>query len=38
MEVDGVAVKKDEDPDTNALYVKVVYHVIGRSSDGAKIV
>jgi phage baseplate assembly protein W len=29
VEVDGVAVKKDEDPDSNALYVRVIYHVVG---------
>ena len=37
-EVDGVAVKKDEDPDSNALYVKVIYHVVGQGADGAKLV
>jgi phage baseplate assembly protein W len=37
VEVDGVAVKKDEDPDSNALYVKVIYHVVGQGSDGAKL-
>lgn len=38
VEVDGVAVKKDEDPDSNALYVKVIYHVVGQGADGAKLV
>lgn len=38
VEVDGVAVKKDEDPDSNALYVKVIYHVVGPGADGAKMV
>lgn len=37
VEVDGVAVKKDEDPDSNALYVKVIYHVVGQGADGAKL-
>ena len=37
VEVDGVAVKKDEDPDSNALYVRVIYHVIGQGADGAKL-
>lgn len=38
VEVDSVAVKKDEDPDSNALYVKVIYHVVGPGADGAKMV
>ena len=38
VEVDSVAVKKDEDPDSNALYVKVIYHVIGPGADGAQMV
>ncbi len=33
-----MAVKKDEDPDSNALYVKVIYHVVGQGADGAKLV
>ena len=36
--MDSVAVKKDEDPDSNALYVKVIYHVVGQGSDSAKLV
>lgn len=36
--MDGVAVKRDEDPDSNSLYVKVIYHVIGQDADGAKLV
>ena len=35
--VDSVAVKKDEDPDSNALYVTVLYHVVGQGADGAKL-
>jgi len=37
VEVDGVSVKKDDDPDTNALHVRVVYHVVGQGVDGAKL-
>ena len=32
-----MAVKRDEDPDSNALDVRVVYHVIGTNADGAKL-
>ena len=32
-----MSVKRDEDPDSNALYVRVVYHVIGPNADGAKL-
>ena len=38
VEIDGVAVKKDDDPDSNALHVKVIYHVIGQDVDGAKLI
>lgn len=38
VSIDSVSVKKDEDPDSNALYVRVVYHVVGEGTDGAKLV
>lgn len=38
VDVDSVSVKRDEDPDSNALYVKVIYHVVGEGSDNAKLV
>ena len=37
VEVDAVAVKRDDDPDSNALYVKVIYHVVGQEGDDAKL-
>lgn len=38
VDVDSVSVKRDEDPDSNALYVRVIYHVVGEGSDNAKLV
>lgn len=37
VEVKSVSAKKDDDPDSNALHVQVVYVVIGQGTEGATI-